>query len=676
MTTGSGNPVTRPTSTDLTNVRRDVRHSVARSRLATELAIALKGAFEITGFKQVRRYNSRYLSLYCKPTEQTANALLIDREILALVANYPDIHARNITLLQELIDEASPRLYPRLAIIMHADEKGDNKLRAWGRVEGMAILPIYRPKGGGLPSSDVLRQRMARELFASDAFQVTGPVSHDLDFFGRTDEALGLLRALQYGRIRALFGIRRSGKTSLINRIVGLARETGEPRIALVDCSVKEFHELSAPQALRALQALANLALRNGYAEIKEVLGQQLPPISILDEMSREDRPLPLAIIFDEVHYITPDSPTARHWTDQFNDFWREFRVIIQEAQRHDLSFAVLVCGPSSRYFRVEHVGGQENAALHLVPEEYLLPLTTGAAAAMVDTLGRRCGLTFPPESCHRMGKVCGNIPFWLRMAGSYIHRALDLESRPILVSETMVARLLEDFVASDGADIARIAIENVRRVHPEVYGLLAKCVDEGSVPIPSGRLLMRYGLGSLKHSNVEIESDMVLVAAREIMMSEKAESDVRIQVEPEVPPSSLLLDESEWAEELGSLSRRRNILERRFREFVRVVLKISLKRGQSWGEAVKSSLTSPRAQALSGFGADFLLSKLYWMELKDVVLKYWINFEKSLGDQIRFERAMILLNERPDAHAKEVDLADLALYRRELVWLEERILS
>jgi hypothetical protein len=36
----------------------------------------------------------------------------------------------------------------------------------------------------------------------------------------------------------------------------------------------------------------------------------------------------------------------------------------------------------------------------------------------------------------------------------------------------------------------------------------------------------------------------------------------------------------------------------------------------------------------------------------------------------------MELLNDRPDAHAKEVDAADIALYRRELVWIEEKINS
>ena len=50
--------------------------------------------------------------------------------------------------------------------------------------------------------------------------------------------------------------------------------------------------------------------------------------------------------------------------------------------------------------------------------------------------------------------------------------------------------------------------------------------------------------------------------------------------------------------------------------------------------------------------------------------------FEAIFGDKKRFEQAVGLLNDRPDTHAKEIDLADIALQRRELVWLEERVSS
>jgi hypothetical protein len=36
----------------------------------------------------------------------------------------------------------------------------------------------------------------------------------------------------------------------------------------------------------------------------------------------------------------------------------------------------------------------------------------------------------------------------------------------------------------------------------------------------------------------------------------------------------------------------------------------------------------------------------------------------------------MEITNDRPDAHAKEIDLADIALYRKHLSWLEEKVLE
>lgn len=69
-------------------------------------------------------------------------------------------------------------------------------------------------------------------------------------------------------------------------------------------------------------------------------------------------------------------------------------------------------------------------------------------------------------------------------------------------------------------------------------------------------------------------------------------------------------------------------------------------------------------------------MTKLFWKELGQIVVKLWDVFQTSIQDKKRFEQAIELLNDRFDAHAKDADAADLALQRRELGWLEERILS
>lgn len=53
-----------------------------------------------------------------------------------------------------------------------------------------------------------------------------------------------------------------------------------------------------------------------------------------------------------------------------------------------------------------------------------------------------------------------------------------------------------------------------------------------------------------------------------------------------------------------------------------------------------------------------------------------FVIFERLFGDKKRFQAVMDLVNDRPDTHAKEIDSADVALYRRELSWLESKVLS
>jgi hypothetical protein len=102
--------------------------------------------------------------------------------------------------------------------------------------------------------------------------------------------------------------------------------------------------------------------------------------------------------------------------------------------------------------------------------------------------------------------------------------------------------------------------------------------------------------------------------------------------------------------------------------------LKLSALAGENWVDKVLKSLPERARAELAPLSGDALLNKLYWKDLGTVISKHWSSFEKVLGDKRRFETAMDLLNDRPDAHAKPVDAADVALYRRELVWLEERL--
>ena len=67
-------------------------------------------------------------------------------------------------------------------------------------------------------------------------------------------------------------------------------------------------------------------------------------------------------------------------------------------------------------------------------------------------------------------------------------------------------------------------------------------------------------------------------------------------------------------------------------------------------------------------------MEKLDWLELTRVILKRWNLFEGVFGDKKEFEHNCKLINERPDAHAKDLDKADFALYRRAVSQIEDKL--
>ena len=659
----------------LVNVKEEARALVSQDSLASEVATALVGLFEITSYNRFKAFNGNYVGMYARPTKTIRGSLVIEREVFVLIANYSLLHARTIRVCQEVIRAEHPRLQPDLAVVMHADPDGDDNLRAWGREAGLTVLPIYRPGAGAMPPAATLRQRLARELFATDSFQITGPVSDDADFFGRREQANDMLRQLQAGRITAIFGLRKVGKTSMLNRVIDLANDAGFPKVAMIDCSLRGFNEMRAAEALKVVARLARLASQHGYAHVSQTLRRSDGDImSTFDALWQAGSPkAPLLIVFDEVDYITPESPTSAHWKHDFNDFWREFRALIQESKRHDLTVSVLVSGVSSRSFRTAEIDGTENSVLHFVPEDYLSPFAEAAADAMINALGKRCGLTLSPEARGIIAQTSAYLPYWMRMAGSYVHRHVEVEGRPVEIDAHLARQLCNEFAETEGAEISRVALQNLRRVDRPMFDLLVRVSKGDAVDARLTRPLIRYGLVRQQAGLISVDSVMIQ-RGLELLVSQSAHPGVDEAGEVTASRRALDLDEGEWAEELASISRRRNILERKAREFVRVVLKMTLPAGKDWVGVVNDALSPRRRDECAGLAPDALMSKLYWIELSAVIGREWAQFERFFQDKKRLQNAFSLLNERPDAHAKDVDLADVALQRRELTWLEERI--
>lgn len=639
--------------------------------LADAFTGAIVGLFEITGHYTATFEQGVYACIIAKPSKRLRSALAVDREVLVVCSNFRDQQQRSIKFVKREIEESNGRFESTLAIFVHRDSDGNGKLKNWGRDQGVSILPLYQPSLSNDPVE--LERSLCSELYSHDPFDVTGPVSDDANFFGRRDEAIDLARKLQRNQIRSCLGIRKIGKTSIINRVVQEVTTNHRCICVMVDCSRDDVWSADAAALMNAIgdsiQGSSSVGAR--YVSIKIApSARSLVEAREHLEASIASSELPVLVIFDEIDYITPGSPTAAHWRTEFNPFWRNFRSVYQEISRSSKNVSLLVGGVSTYWFTVESVEGVENAALAFVPEEYLSPMQEGATVAMLKRLSKSAGLRFDEKSYELVARTSGNMPFWARKCCSWVNDQVPVCDRPTEIAIDQVAPMVEAFAKEEGATIAAVALRHLFRVHPGLEEAAFLCLEGQAATVDPNvlRVLNKYGVtdklnrvsaAMLANGLSSIDRRIQLTATR----AAPAELDARV------------LDE--WAEDIAAISKRRNILERKLRDLVLNWIRHDSANGPekpSTKDRIIAVIPTHQRGQFANVGADMLIERLLWTQLVQIIEREWSLFSKVFGDKAAFHFNCGLINDRFDAHAKNADKADFALYRRALSGLEDRI--
>ena len=633
--------------------------------------ISRDGFFEYDG--------ALYGLLIAKPSKSISAALGLQKEILVLITNFDNLQVRTILAAKSVIAQGDGRFESNVVVILHRDSNGEMNLKNWGREQGISVLPLFFKNG--LPEGENLERALCHELYSHDPFDVTGPVSNDAQFYGRRTEAQDLARKLQLGQIRSLLGIRKIGKTSIINRIIN--ELTNYNCIAImIDCSRDEVWSMNAEQLMNNIARNVQSAIENArpYVRLDCVSGisPKIHESAKLLEIAVEEAKKPIILFFDEIDYITPASPTSPDWKSEFNRFWRNLRASYQETARSHGILSIVIGGVSSKWFTVGEIDGVENAVLAFIPEEYLSPLPRGASTAMIKKVGRMAGLGFSETAAEFIAQETADMPYWIRKASSFIHRNVSIDTRPLQLDLDRVKPLLETFINNEGAALAEVALRHLFGVYPELRSGFEKigAAQDHEVNVKSKNILIRYGLvkerGHLQISGGMVKEGYAMYQeyVASMVVGESSSSQAR------AVSDNQNLSIGEWADEIAAISKRRNILERKMREIALNFLKmdsLSNSAKKSAKDRVLAVLPVKQREALAHMSVDDVMLKLCWLDLVKLYTgKEWIIFEKMIGDKNAFHLNASLINDRPDAHAKNADAADFALYRRSLKYLED----
>jgi tetratricopeptide (TPR) repeat protein len=269
-----------------------------------------------------------------------------------------------------------------------------------------------------------------------DPFFYSNPVSVPGDFYGRKEVVAALVRDLDRGQSVGLFGMRKIGKTSLIQHT--LRTRTG-PTI-YIDCQGLTHPATilrRLPQELRL--SLKKLMPKAQWPDFDVFDDEDNVDLEILtDVVSRYLRDLhglyvsqsssanKITIILDEVDRIVP---TSNHSAVEFEEYESLFGLIRSLGQGMERILVCMVAGFSADITQKDiglSRGIAGNPVYAFFNVHRLKPMEADEIAIMMNGLGSRALLLFTEGGNQRLYQWSGGHPFLSRMMGSVIHRNIE----------------------------------------------------------------------------------------------------------------------------------------------------------------------------------------------------------------------------------------------------------
>lgn len=641
----------------------DVEKSILR-RLSSEWFLTSSGC-------EITLITSSYNYFLMKPTSIFHEMFNIEREVVCIFSPYQNFEPRTLDAFAKAQNELTElRAESICKVLISADPNVEQRIDSLLKSdpEQPIVIPFTYDELSGKFDDYFIRNRFRRHFYTRNLFDFLSPLKSDLYFFGRSQLVHELVNRHKSGEHTGLFGLRKSGKTSIIYAVERTLNASGE-RFVSLDCESPSVHKLRWNELLEKLvheyhakaQSKVKILTSGRYDE-KKAADSFEEDILKTYRSKKEQSTL---FIFDEIERISPKTGSSDHWRNQsdFIYFWQTLRGFYQ---RNPKVFTYMVVGTNPAAVESATLVGHENPIFSSIPCQYVPCFDVEQVRQMVRKLGRYVGLKFDELIYAKLTDDFGGHPFLIRQACSLIHQESRGE-RPVIVDKALYEKSKKNFV-SHSSHYLEMIVDVLREWYPDEYEML-KYLSQGDISsfnefAENSSVFTKHlvGYGLVQHSNngyvFNIES------LKEFLANQHKYQRINLSN----------------AEKVAEIGKRRNILEKRLRIVLKNTLRIAY--GNKAKDKVIASLPEQRRDKMNDNPLDILLSKdsspLFLLELVNIINREWDAF-KNVFDMEK-SKVIYILEEvnkigRPDAHAKSVeqdDFEQLRLYFNKL----ETILS
>jgi len=622
-------------------------------------------SFLVTFTRESYFKNSRYILAFLKPPKEIITKFNLFNEVLLLCSPYATYDARTLDFVDKTLTDFKNRLDKICIILVSRDPDIEKKIRKYinENRDSRIIIPFtYKEVESHSFGKDNIENKFRKYFYNRDLFAIESPLKTDNYFYGRTTVVQELYNKYSLGQHSGLFGLRKSGKTSVMFALERIIANRKGNTIYL-DCQNPTIHKSRWYELLyQILKEIKNkyelrgyLPKQNKFTEKKASTLFETALRNYKEELGNQR----ILLIFDEIENISFKTSSEEHWATgkDFIDFWQTLRAIYQKNE--DL-FCVAIAGVNPLCVEKPLIETFDNPLFSIISPIYLDLFTVKEVAEMVGDIGRYMGLIFDEEIFTHLTEDYGGHPFLIRHVCSLIHSDVGYE-RPANITKYYYKKNKKKYDQKIQTYVDLI-VSVLKKWYPEEYYMLEVLYQQGNKKFKEIMAkestiiehLLGYGIVREDNGNyyITIEAVNNYIGKRLRKMED----------------TSTL--EGKWKE----ISARRNIIEVKLRKLIIPILKA--KYGGETKSMVLESVPEGRRHELIDYDLNAIFNDLlYFKDLCQIILKYWQLFEKIFIDKRKFENYSECINEyRVDAHAKHISDEDFGIVLIAFNWFDKNL--
>lgn len=585
---------------------------------------------------------SDYRYFLVKPTKTYEEVLGISRELIVILSSYSNFEPRTLDVFEEIC-----KLFQcnRIERICYALISGDNNIvkrlqECLSSQESQIIVPFSYYEFNN-KEYDFIKNKFSNSFYSRDLFDMSTPLKNDYYFFGRSNVSIDVIQKHKHGQNYGLFGLRKTGKTSIIFDVI--RKVSGESICAVfLDCQSTSFSTRRWNQALYYVIEAIYKELRLPLNVTQETFSDQDAAI-LFEELilkAHNDTQKTFLLLFDEIENITFDKSPVDHWCTglDFVYFWQSIR---SSYQKLDSIFTFCIFGTNPRCVEVPTIKEKDNPIFNIFQPSYISGFDQPQTREMVRKLGRMMGVTFEENIYAKLTEDYGGHPFLIRQVCSVLSKMFN--TRPVTIDRNKYITAKKEFNRS--SEYFRQLVDVLIQFYPDEYEMLKLLAIED---IDNFKYFANADYSMIKHlkgygiiRELDNEYDFQIDAIKEYILSQNN------------TVSLYESKETKW-EKIVTL---RGNLEIDLRKMVKAIIRISSMSESGAKEYVVKKIYGADKKYYSLSYADLFdsrTSKIYLKSLTSLISGKWDYFKDYWANQEILLQSLNLINNegRFDCHA------------------------